>query len=142
VGERHLEEDPVEAGVGLEPGWANAEQERDARLREVQGSGPAQGARLVAIRALELEWTELLRAPVFESARLSAWRCYENGCVATLTSKDPDAIEKAADALLFSPAIARIGGQSFRSGPISNGSGEVEITWIVGMNSAVALANP
>jgi hypothetical protein len=113
-----------------EPPVRTAAQERDELKARVEQSGNAPPEFLTLSRAVEKDWSALLQKEE-PSAKLSPWRCYRGGCVASVTHKGIEHTERLAAEFSKAESFHAWPGGKFRSGTVPNAAGEPEVTWIL-----------
>lgn len=62
--------------------------------------------------------------------KFAQWSCYRAGCV-TNVRHAPELLDRLTRAISTDPSFLGWGGEKFRSGPIEQPDGKVEVTWIL-----------
>jgi hypothetical protein len=132
----HVDTDPVAIGPPVKDfsASASAAVRVSREVRELEKSGPASGSLTAAgLKTLE-NWKTIQ-----DLASRGDWddfRCYRDGCVATVTSPDFGSAEAIGSAVIHAPSFKDWDGPTFKSGGITKESGRVQTVFILFRNKS------
>lgn len=106
-----------------------AKEARDRAVARMLASGPdARGLTADALRVGK-SWSRAAQQEGVE-LKFDQWSCYRGGCV-TDVRHAPDVLHALTRAISTDSAFVGWNGEKFRSGPIEQPDGKVEVTWIL-----------
>jgi hypothetical protein len=106
-----------------------AKEARDREVARVVASGA--DPRNLTVDALRVgeSWARATRKEGVE-LKFAQWSCYRAGCMTTV-SHAPELLQPLTRAISTDQAFVGWGGEKFRSGPIEQAGGKIEVTWIL-----------
>jgi hypothetical protein len=121
------------APAGTEPApegeRLTAKEARDREVARMVASGAdARNLTADALRVGE-SWSRATRKEGVD-LKFGQWSCYGAGCV-TNVRHAPEMLDRLTRAISTDPAFLGWGGEKFRSGPIDQPDGKIEVTWIL-----------
>jgi hypothetical protein len=124
------------------PPQLDAAGERSEHTTRLEQSGPAPGEYLLALRGIERDFAAAAKEAKADM-ELAAFRCYRAGCYLTATHKEQGTVESLSPRLSETDGFRTWAGGKFRSGPIVNAAGKVEVTWVFfGADDPTTAADP
>lgn len=122
---------PAPVGTNSSPAPDNltAAQARNLEVDRMVASGPdSRDLKASALRVGE-SWSRAARKESVE-LEFADWRCYRAGCV-THVRHAPDMLDRLTRAISTDQGFVGWSGEKFRSGPIEQPDGKIEVTWIL-----------
>jgi len=111
------------------PERLSAKEARDREAARLVASGP--DARNLTVDAIRLgkSWSRAAQKEGVD-LKFDDWKCYGAGCM-TSVRHGADVLAQVTRAISTDDAFVGWGGEKFRSGPIEQTDGKVEVTWIL-----------
>jgi hypothetical protein len=109
--------------------------QRDLRVKALEESGADDGPWTNDARAVFQKWQG--ETSLGASVAVGDIRCFKAGCETTITYPDMATCRNAAHELQETPSFRYWPGPRFRSGPMVQPSGSVQVTWIVNHHQSI-----
>jgi hypothetical protein len=106
-------------------------EERDFNVHRLHESGPARnGEFLTEANAVGSAWQAVAAKDDVE-VQFGQWECYAAGCSVNIVHSAAGTIDKVSEDFTRVEPFQRWHSSKFRSGPIEQSDGRIEITWIL-----------
>jgi hypothetical protein len=102
--------------------------EADHNVEQLEASGPASDELATTAWKTVEHWKGLAS---MSGVEFSDFRCFQGGCAVTSTHRDLAAASSAGQAVFRSDPRTSWRGGMFRSGPLRDGSGKIQLVWIL-----------